>query len=260
MNLMAPVLLQWNVTGDFALPGLLGLHARANGYAPGLPLYVGVGVGTFFGIAPSHNAGERSGFITRSTMDYNLYEVRAGLSIGGWTRKRLSSYTSYIHGTGCIGSSCGTLVSQNDYEGTYVAYTRRTLFAGYRRRSTATICPDDMLTPDCGDLGANQFMVGYMSLFATDSEFDSAEGRLHIKRSKTWDIHMLYTPGTDYSRTTLAKRLGAEVEVTFGGGVPVAIVVGGGWDGEIALLTLAMGAGQPQSFTGSAPAASSIGN
>ena len=257
-NLLGPIQLQWNVTGDLALPGLLGLHARANAYAPGLPLYVGAGAGTFFGIAPSHIAGERSGFLTRNTMDHNLYEVRVGLSIGGWTRRRLESYTSYTHGSGCIGSRCGTLVSQNNYEGSYVAYTRRTLFAGYRRRSAPNVCPSDSLPADCGDLAPNQFMVGYMSMFVTDSEFDSAEGRLHIKRSKTWDLHVLYTPGTDYSRTTLAKRLGAEIEVTFGGSVPVAIVVGGGWDGELALLTLGMGAGKTHSFTGAAPADESI--
>lgn len=257
-NLMGPIQLQWNVTGELALPGLLGLHARANAYAPGLPIYVGFSAATFFGIAPSHLAGERSGFITRNTMDHNLYEVRAGFSIGGWTRRRLTGYTSYTHGTGCIGSRCGTLVSQNNYEGSYVAYTRRTLFAGYRRRATANICPSDSLPADCGDLAPNQFMVGYLSLFASDSEFDSAEGRLHLRRSKTWDLHVLYTPGTDYSRTTLAKRLGAEIEVTFGGAAGMAIVVGGGWDGEVALLTMGMGVGKPQSFTGSAPANDSI--
>ncbi len=255
---MGPIQLQWNVTGELALPGLLGLHARVNGYAPGLPLYVGASAATYFGTAPSHNADARSGFVTRNTMDHNLYEVRAGLSIGGWTRRRLESYTAYTHGSGCIGSNCGELVSQNDYVGSYVAYTRRTLFAGYRRRSAPNMCASDSLTVDCGDLAANQFMVGYMSLFATDSKFDSAEGRLHIRRSKTWDFHVLYTPGTDYSRTTMAKRLGAEVEVTFGGGVPVAIVVGGGWDGELALLTLGMGGGKVSSFTGSAPSNDAI--
>ncbi|MBS1120806.1 MAG: hypothetical protein H6Q90_3034 [Deltaproteobacteria bacterium] len=257
-NLMGPIQLQWNVTGELALPGLLGLHVRANAYAPGLPIYVGASAATFFGTAPSHLADERSGFLTRSTMDHNLYEVRAGLSIGGWTRRRLTSYTSYTHGTGCIGSRCGTLVSQNDYEGSYVSYTRRTLFAGYRRRATADVCPADSLPEDCGDLAPDQFMIGYLSMFATDSVFDSAEGRLHLKRSKTWDIHLLYTPGTDYSRTTMAKRFGAEIEVTFGGAAGMAIVVGGGWDGEVVLLTMAMGVGKPQSFTGSAPANDSI--
>jgi len=258
VNRMAAIQLQWNVTGELALPGLLGLHARANVYAPGLPLYIGGGAATYFGTGASHLDGERSGFITRSTMDHNLYEVRAGLSIGGWTRRRLTSYTAYELGRGCIGSTCGTLVTQNNYAGSYVAYTRRTIFAGYRRRAAANICPGDTLPDDCGDLAPNQFMVGYMSFFAADSNFDSGEGRLHLLRSKTWDIHALYTPGTDYSRTTLGKRLGAEIEVTFGGASGMAIVIGGGWDGELALLTLAMGYGPPKSFVGKPPANDSI--
>jgi len=256
-NRLAPVQLQWNITGELDVPGGMGLHGRANGYLPSLPIYVGGGAAIFYGTEPSHLAGTRSSLLTRHLMEHTLFEVRAGFSVGGWTRRRVQTVVSYVTPVG--GNQ--VLVTGNLYEQSYAAYRRWTVYAGYRRRSFDNPCPADASLPeDCADLSQTQLMLGFLDLFAVHSDIHTAkDGWIGTKRSKTWDVHALYTPGNDYARRSPSKQLGLEVEVTLGGGPDLAIVIGGGWDGELVLLTLGMGYGKPTSFTGAAPANRSIG-
>ena len=101
-------------------------------------------------------------------------------------------------------------------------------------------------------------IAGLSFFYAADVMINTREhGKLNLKRHRLIELRALYTPA-DSLRTSLAKQLGGEVQVTYGGMFGIAVLVGAGWDGDMAMLTLGIGAGAPRSFTGKAPDAASV--
>lgn len=254
-NHLAPVQLQWNVIGE--LGNGMGLRGTANVFLPKLPLFGGVTAGWYYGVDASHVDGSRSGAMTRFFLGHDVLELRAGLDLAGWRPVTIGSHYDYDFQP-TVG---GTRYRSSRYASAVPAYTRRGLYAGlrYHHPHRGERCGDGGLADNCVDVSPLTLIVGLSLFYAVDVEIDTAEhGRLGLLRHRLIEVRGLYTASDSYARTSLAKQLGAEVLVTYGGFAKIAVMVGAGWDGDMAMLTLGIGAGAPKSFVGRVPDAASI--
>ncbi len=256
-NHLAPVQLQWNVIGEFGNGA--GVRGTANLYLPKLPVFGGVTARWAYGVDAIHAAGARSSALTRFFLGHDTIEVRGGLDLADWTSLALGSHYDYDFQPNTDGS---TSYKSARYESAVPAYRRRGLYAGlrYRRPHAGERCPDDGALPeDCVDLSPLTLIAGVSLFYAADVEIDTREhGALRLRRHRLIELRALYTPADGYARTSLASQLGAEVMVTYGGASKITVMVGAGWDGDIASLTLGIGAGAPVSLAGAVPTAGSI--
>lgn len=251
-NKLGPVQLQWSVAGEFG--NGLGLRGTANVFAPGLPFFGGITAGTYYGADPLHIAGQRNSGLTRFFLGRNMIEARAGVDHARWFRQEIEGHYDYGFVPGADG---GTSFHRASYELGLPAYGRRGVYAGVRYNEPNGVrCPDDGSLPeDCADVSPLTLIGGVSLFYATDAEVQTrSHGRLHFLRHRLIELRVLYTPEGPFRRT-LASRLGGEVLVTYGGTSNIVVLIGAGWDGDIALLTLGMGGGRPHSFVGRVPAA-----
>lgn len=254
VNAQRPLHLLWSVTGDFATPGGLGVRAAVHGWTPTLPIYVGGQALRYWGVSPSHLGGERDNFLTRYFTGYAGWEVRAGLSLASWSQEQLDAKYSFDT------QYRGDVVTwkQATYRPVLPVYRRRTLYAGYRARSVPghETCPDvplAMLPEDCAELDGGLAMIGYSSLRAVNATFDTtSHGRLRLNNYRHVDLRITYAGGNAYARDSVGTRIGAEILFTYGRGAFV-VAWGVGWDGQLALITMALGGGGARSFGGASP-------
>jgi hypothetical protein len=254
-NNLEPTQLQWNVLGEFG--NGMGVRGTANFYAPKLPLFGGITAGWFYGVNSSHLAGERTGAITRFFLGHDVLEVRAGLDLARWFAISLGSHYDHDFVPNADGS---TSYKSSRYKSAVPAYGRRGIYAGlkYQRPHKGSRC-DDALADDCADLSPVTLILGLSFFYAADVQINTKEhGSLNLKRHRLIELRALYTPADDYARTSLAKQLGGEVRWTYGGMFGITVLISAGWDGDMAMLSLGMGAGAPRSFTGTAPDAATI--
>ncbi len=256
-NHLGPVQVQWNVIGEFG--NGMGVRGTANVYLPTLPVFGGVTARWSYGVDASHAAGDRSSALTRFFLGHDTIEVRGGLDLADWTRLVLGSHYDYDFQPNSDGS---TSYLSARYESAVPAYRRRGLYAGlrYRRPHSGDRCPDDGTLPeDCVDASALTLIGGVSLFYAADVEIDTREhGALRLRRHRLIEFRALYTPADGYARTSLARQFGGEILVTYGGTSKIAVMIGAGWDGDMASLTLGIGAGAPVSLAGAVPAAGTI--
>jgi len=256
-NHLAPVQLQWNVLGEFG--NGVGLRANANVFLPNVPVFGGITAGRFWGVDSSHVAGERNGALTRFMLGHDTFEVRAGLDLARWFAIELGSHYDHDFTPNADGS---TSYLSDRYSSSVPAYGRRGVYGGLRLHHphAGDRCPDDGTLPeDCVDTSPLTMILGLSFFYAADVQINTREnGRLNLKRHRLVELRALYTPADGYARTSLAKRIGGEVLMTYGGTFGITVMVGAGWDGDMLLVTLAIGAGAPKSFVGKVPDAASI--
>ncbi len=256
-NRLAPVQLQWNAIGEFG--NGVGVRGTANVYLPTLPVFGGVTARWSYGVDAIHAAGARSSPLTRFFLGHDTVEVRGGLDLADWTRLTLGSHYDYDFQPNSDGS---TSYLSARYQSAVPAYRRRGVYGGlrYRRPHAGERCPDDGALPeDCVDLSPLTLIAGVSLFYAADVEIDTREhGALRLRRHRLIELRALYTPADGYARTSLAKQLGGEVLVTYGGTSKITVMVGAGWDGDMASVTLGIGAGAPVSLAGAVPSAGSI--
>lgn len=256
-NDLAPTQLMWNVLGEFGNGG--GFSATANVFAPRLPIFGGITAGWFYGVDSSHVAGERNGVLTRFMLGHDALELRAGVDLQRWFAVELGSHYDHSFSANADGS---TSYLSDRYSSAVPAYGRRGLYVGLRLHHphAGDRCPDDGTLPeDCVDVSPRTVLVGLSFFYAAKVEINTVEhGRLELRRHRLVEVRALFTPADGYARTSLAKQLGGEVMVTYGGNHRIVVKVGGGWDGDMLRLNLGFGLGAPRSFTGAAPDAASI--
>jgi len=256
-NDLAPTQLMWNVMGE--LGNGAGLSATANGFAPGLPIFGGITAGWYYGVDSSHVAGDRNGVLTRFMLGHDELELRAGVDLARWFVAELGSHYDHSFSHGADGS---TRYISDRYSSAVPAYGRRGVYAGVRLHHphAGARCPDDGTLPeDCVDVPPRTPIPGPSFFHSAAVKVNPARpGLLELRRHRLIELRALFTPADGYARTSLAKQLGGEVMVTYGGNFRIAVKIGGGWDGDMLLLKLGFGMGAPRSFTGAAPDAATI--
>ncbi len=255
VNQLAPVQLQWNVVGEFG--NGVGVRANANVFLPKLPIFGGVTAGWFYGTDSIHAGGERNGALTRFFLGHDILEIRAGVDMARWFTQTLDSHYEHSYTPNSDGS---TSYMSDSYSTGVPAYGRRGIYGGLRyNHPHGERCPDDGTLPeDCVDTSPVTLIGGLSFFYAAKVQINTREhGKLNLKRHRMIELRALYTPADAY-RTSLAEQLGGEIMVTYGGMFGIAVLIGAGWDGDMAMLTLAMGAGGPMSFSGTPPSAASV--
>lgn len=255
-NQLAPVQLQWNVLGEFG--NGLGIGANANVYAPNLPVFGGISLAWHGGTASIHAAGQRNTAVTRFFLGRDTVEVRAGLDLARWFAIALDSH--YDHGF-TPNADGSTSYMSDRYRSSVPAYGRRGLYVGARYlHPHGERCPGDTTLPeDCADVSSMTYILGASFFYAARVQINTREnGVLNLKRHRLIELRALYTPSDGYAHATLGRQLGGEVRWTLGGMYGITVQVAAGWDGDMALLNLGIGAGGPVSFTGSVPASDAV--
>lgn len=257
-NHQAAVDLQWKAMGTMESPGLAGLRGDVSGYLPVIPLYVGGSFSRAWGLSPSHVAGERAEGFSRLLTGTLTWEARVGFSFDGWLREQQSATYSFDHQY----HGNYTTWKEDSYVVDTPVYSRVSVYAGYRKRSNpgATPCPDDdaSLPEDCAETTNGFFLLGLEWLRAQDRSFRTKEhGGLRNDHHSIWRFVLMMSNQNAYGRTTLGKRIGGEIVYTFGKKGGFAGELGGGWDGENAIIRLGLGFGSIHSISDPEPPPSS---
>lgn len=260
VNLLGPVHLQWLASADFGLPGLGGFRLGASFYLPWLPVMVAGQFSQYWGKSPSHDAGSKASLFEREMTPNRTLEARAGAVISSWSLEEQEGQFDYNYRA--TDNPNVKSFTRDSYAVALPTRHQFAIYAGYRARGPfgSTACPTDRSLPaDCAETKQSFLLVGFDWLTAFDANLNTRDhGWLHHAHQRNVDFHLMYSPTKDdYARDSFVKRVGAEITV-IQRGKWFAFTYGFGWDGQNALLTLGMGAGQSHSLVGRAPTVSEI--
>ncbi len=234
-------------TGTVELGNGVGGRLQVHGFVPRTPAYVAAVATYMYGVEPAHLAGERDHVLARFFGEATNLELRAGLSLATTGAQTVDGY----HDRTLAQTETVTVYRRTDYRLAPPTHRRRTLYVGYRWRTTpGAACPGDVtaaqLPADCAELADRFLLLGASTLFAIDADVAG----LRVRRSRIIDLHLMLAPANASTRTSFARRLGAEVQLTYGGFGGGAVTIGAGWDGANALLNVGLGLGVLRGFGG----------